>query len=162
MARIYVNRQTGRLSREDLYHVTLTLEDGTVLTELEPRRLFPLSSEDTYITLLNKNEKEVALVRNLSDLDEASEKALRDCFAEYYHIPRIVRLLDSEDKFGSLTWRVQTDCGILTLRIRNRHSDIKLVDDGRVLIRDSNDNRYEIPDYTVLDRRSRHLLFSYL
>ena len=33
---------------------------------------------------------------------------------------------------------------------------------NRVIIRDANDNRYEIPDYTALDAHSKHLLFSYL
>ena len=162
MARIYIDRYTGRLSREDLYYVTLTQKDGTVIEHLEPRRLFPLSNKDMYITLLDKNEKEVALVRDLAELDEPSAKALRDCFAEYYHVPQILRLLSSEEKFGSLTWCVETDCGTVTFRIRNRHSDIKTSEDGRVLVRDSNDNRYEIPNYKKMDKLSRRLLFSYV
>ncbi|MBE6632931.1 MAG: DUF1854 domain-containing protein [Ruminococcaceae bacterium] len=40
----------------------------------------------------------------------------------------------------------------------NRHSDIKFLYDGRVLIRDTNDNRYEIEDVKALDRRSQRIL----
>ena len=133
MARIYVDRYNGRIERTDLYRVRLTMKKGGVYEDLEPRRLFPITNQ----TML--------------------------CFAEYYMIPKISRLLECEDKFGSLKWTVDTDYGRVTFRIRNRHSDIKrLGHSNRIIIRDSNDNRYEIPDCTDMDPHSIHLLFSYL
>ena len=162
MARIYIDRYTGKIKRDDVYLVSVTLKDGTVIKELEPRRLFPVTNENMYITLLDKNEHEVCFVRDLDELDEASAAALRECFKEFYRIPKITALLEVTEKFGTLTWRVDTNLGIVKFRIRNRHSDIKNLFGNRVLVRDTNDNRYEIPDYTVLDKHSRHLLFTYL
>ena len=162
MGRIYIDQYTGKIKRSDIYLVTLTLKDGTVIENLEPRRLFPVTNAEMFITLLDREEKEVAFVRDLQELDPASADELRKCFKEYYRIPKVTRLLESDEKFGSLTWRVETDRGIVSFRIRNRHSDIKCLDGKRVLIRDTNDNRYEIPDYTALDIHSRRLLFSYL
>lgn len=163
MGRIYVDRYTGRLERTDLYLVKLTLKDGTVYEDLEPRMLFPYTNHTMFITLLSREEKEVGFVRDLEELDEDSRKALEECFREYYMIPKILRVLECEDKFGSLKWKVETDHGIIRFRIQNRHSDIKhLYGTKRVIVRDSNDNRYEIPDYTALDPHSSHLLFSYL
>lgn len=163
MERIYVDRYTGSLLRTDMYLVRLTMKDGTVHEDLEPRRLFPFTNQSMYISLLNKEEKEVGFVRDMEELDEPSQKALEECFREYYMIPKILRLLESEDKFGSLKWTAETDRGTVTFRIRNRHSDIKqLHGTKRIIIRDSNDNRYEIPDYTALDSHSNRLLFSYL
>ena len=163
MSRIYVDRYTGRLERSDLYLVRLILKTGTVIEDLEPRRLFPFSDPNMYITLLDDKEKEVGFVRDLTEIDDDSRKVLEDCFAEYYMIPRITKLVESVDKFGSLNWVVDTDRGRAAFQIRNRHSDIKQMGkSGRVIIRDANDNRYEIPDYTALDAHSKHLLFSYL
>ena len=162
MARIYIDQYTGKLSRSDMYLVTLTLKDGTVIEDLEPRRLFPVTNPDMYITLLDNEEKEVAFVRDLEELDAGSVAVLKACFSEYYRIPKITKLLASSEKFGSLTWEVETDHGIVSFRIRNRHSDIKCTNGKRILVRDTNDNRYEIPDYTVMDAHSRHILFSYL
>ena len=163
MSRIYIDRYTGRLERTDIYLVRLILKDGTVIEDLEPRRLFPISNPDMYITLLDDKEKEIGFVRDLTEIDDASRKVLEDCFAEYYMIPRITRLVESIDKFGSLNWVVDTDRGRAAFQIRNRHSDIKKMGrSNRIIIRDSNDNRYEIPDYTALDAHSQHLLFSYL
>lgn len=163
MGRIYIDRYTGSVERTDLYLVRLRMKDGSVWEDLEPRRLFPLTNQDMYITLLNREEKEVGFVRDLSELDEASREALQECFKEFYMIPKILRLLECEDKFGSLKWKVETDHGTVTFRIRNRHSDIKhLHGTKRIIIRDANDNRYEIPDYTAMDAHSNRLLFSYL
>ena len=163
MARIYVDKDNGRIERTDMYLVKLTLNDGTVFEELEPRRLFPHTNTQQYITLLNEKEKEVALIKELKDLDSDSRKALEACFTEYYMIPKISRVLHVDDKFGALKMTVMTDRGEISFRIRNRHSDIKMLHrNGRVLIRDSDDNRYEIPCFEDLDRHSKHLLFSYV
>ncbi|MBQ8357055.1 MAG: DUF1854 domain-containing protein [Clostridia bacterium] len=162
MERIYIDQYTGKITRSDVYLVTLTLKDGTVIENLEPRRLFPVSNSNMYITLLDHDEKEVAFVRDLEELDKDSARALSECFKEYYRIPQITKLLASDEKFGSLTWRVETDRGTVSFRIRNRHSDIKCFDGKRVLVRDTNDNRYEIDDYHKMDSHSRRILFSYL
>lgn len=162
MGRIYVDRYTGTLEKTDLYYVKLTLKDGTVYEDLEPRMLFPFTNHTMFITLLSKEEREVGFVRCLTELDESSRKALEACFSEYYMIPKIQRLIRCEDRFGTLKWEVETDRGCVSFRIRNRHSDIKHLGGKRVIIRDSNDNRYEIPDYTAMDAHSTRLLFSYL
>lgn len=163
MSRYYIDRYTGKIERTDMYLVRLIQKDGTVLEDLEPRMLFPFSHHTMYITLLDRNEHEVAFVRDLEELDEASRKALEACFEEYYMIPKIKRLIACEERFGALSWTVETDRGITTFRIRSRHGDIKTVSGShRVLIKDADDNRYEIADHTALDAHSTRLLFQYL
>lgn len=163
MARIYVDKYIGKLERTDLYYVKLTMKDGTVYENLEPRMLFPITNKTMFITLLDKNEKEFAFVRDLAELDEDSAQALRDCFHEYYMIPKIQRIISCDEKTGALRWTVITDRGEVSFQIRNHHSDIKrLHGTKRVIVRDSNDNRYEIEDYTALDRQSTHFLFAYI
>ena len=163
MKRLYIDQYTGKIERSDLYLVRLTLKDGTVLEDLEPRRLFPITNTEMYITLLDKEEKEAAFVRDLCEIDEDSRRALEECFAEYYMIPKITRIFHIEEKFGSLTMKVKTDRGDVSFQIRNRNSDIKkLYGTSRVVIRDSNDNRYEISDINTLDLQSMRLLYSYL
>lgn len=163
MDRIYIDKNSGRLERTDLYLVKLIMNDGTVIENLEPRRLFPLSDTGHYITLLNNLEKEIALIRDVNNLDAVSRQALEDCFREFYMIPKITQILEIIDKYGTLTFRVMTDRGEIEFRVRNRHSDIKGINKGkRIIIRDSDDNRYEIPDFELLDKKSKHLMFSYV
>ena len=163
MRRIYVDKYTGKIEKTDIYLVKLTMKDGTVYENLEPRMLFPYTNHTMFITLLNSDERELGFVRDLEELDEDSKAALLACFKEYYMIPKILRLIDCEDKFGTLKWTVETDRGEITFSIKNRHSDIKhLYGTPRVIVRDSNDNRYEIPDIDKLDGHSNRILFSYL
>ena len=70
MGRIYVDRYTGTIERTDLYLVKLTLKDGTVYEDLEPRMLFPFTNHEMFITLLDKNEKELGFVRALEELND--------------------------------------------------------------------------------------------
>lgn len=162
MARFYVDRYTAKIEQTDRYLVRLVKKDGTVTENLEPRQLFPLSNTEMYITLLDENECEVALVRDLAELDAESAKALRECFSEHYRIPQITAVLSTEEKFGKLTFEVMTNYGKTSFTIRSRHTDIKSTKEGRILMRDTDDNRYEVDDWHKMDAHSRHLLFSYL
>ena len=162
MERIYLENG-AKIERLDLYRVRVTLPDGSQLPPLEPRCLFPLSDPVHYISLLEDGKEEVALIRDLSALDKDSVKAVKDCLGEYYLIPKILRVLSVKDQYGSLVWVTETDRGPVTFRIKDRHNDIKFYHDtSRLLVRDSNDNRYEIPDTEALDPKTHHLLFPYI
>ena len=140
--------------------VELQLYSGEIYSDLEPRYLFPLSGNKKYITLLDSSLKEQAIIRDLSHLDPQSRAALESCLAEYYIIPKILGVVDVSDKFGVHTWTCRTDRGLRKFRIKDRHVSIKLLYDGRVLVRDVNDNRYEIEDINKLDKKSQRLLFT--
>ena len=140
--------------------VELQLYSGEIYSDLEPRYLFPLSGNKKYITLLDSRLKEQAIIRDLSHLDPQSRAALESCLAEYYIIPKILGVVDVSDKFGVHTWTCRTDRGLRKFRIKDRHVSIKLLYDGRVLVRDVNDNRYEIEDINKLDKKSQRLLFT--
>ena len=140
--------------------VTLTQKDGTVYTELEPRRLFPVSRADTYITLLDKEGIEIGIIRALSDLDKASRDVIQYSLDDYYLVPHIVRILAVTEKYGTLHWSVETERGFKEFDIRNRNHDVKVYKDGRVRVRDSDDNRYVITDYRTLDKHSRNQLIA--
>ena len=158
MGRRYLDGDSVIFTKKDFCLVDDKLYDGTVLENLEPRRLFPVSGRTKYITLLDQKGKEQAIIRDVDSLMKESRNIIIECLDEYYMIPRITALLDVYDKRGTLKWTVETDCGIIEFRIRNRHTDIKVLYDGRVLIRDTNDNRYEIVNHNDLDKRSKMLL----
>ena len=162
MARLYIDGDEARITRRDLCSVDLEFYDGRRFENLEPRRLFPVSGMTRYITLLDETGKEQAIIRNLDTLMPESKTVVEACLREYYMIPKITRLVEINERYGVLKWSVETDRGPHSFEIRNRHSDIKMLYDGRVLVRDSNDNRYEITDYKSLDRRSVALLNSEL
>ncbi len=162
MARNYIGGDMVKFRRKDLCLVDAEYYNGECLENLEPRRLFPMSGLSRYIALLDSEGTERAIIRDLDTLMPESREAILACLNEYYLIPKITSIKECIDKFGLLKWSVTTDKGDCDFTIRNRHSDIKLIYGKRVLMKDSSDNRYEIPDYTQLDHRSIHLLNSYL
>jgi hypothetical protein len=110
------------------------------------------------IALLDKEGNEIAVIRNIEDLMPESKKVVENCLREYYMIPRITRFIKMSEKFKIWMWTAETDKGICTFEIRNHITAIKPLYDGRVLIKDANDNRYEIPDVNKLDKKSLSMI----
>ena len=156
----YMVKSDDRIIRTDTYLVRIETADGQVFEDVEPRRLFPFSDPDRYVTFLAEGEKEVAMLADLANIDEASRRAVEECFAEYYMIPEIIDVIQVIDTAGIFKWKVKTDRGIVEFQIRNRNSDIKQEEDA-LLMRDSNDNRYRI-DLTKLDPKSMKKILSYI
>lgn len=155
--RIYVTSRDG-IEQYENNLVTLVASDGHRYEALEPRRLFPVNSPDTYITLLDKDGVEIALIRALSELSPQSRDAVTASLEDYYLVPNITRIVSVVERYGTLRWVVETDRGEKSFDIRNRNHDIKVYPDGRVRIRDADDNRYVIRDYRELDARSRRFM----
>ena len=162
MERIYIDYDMARFIRKDITIVDLELYDGRRFENLEPRRLFPMTGLEKYITLLDQEGKEVAVIRDLRTLPEGERKIIEECLTEYYLIPHISELISCEEKYGVLTLKAMTDRGKVTIEIRNILHGLKLLYGSRVLLRDNNDNRYEIPDLNRLDRKSRAMIDAFL
>lgn len=161
MSMIFLDK-TAKIELADVYCVRLTMGDGTVYDNVELRRMFPISDRDHYITLVDGNEDEIAIIRSYDDVTDDSAAAIKACFNDYYLIPKITKIHECNDSTGMLLMDVDTDHGHAVFRIRNRHSDMKIYPEDRVIIRDANDNRYEIESLEALDRKSWILISSYL
>ena len=153
MSRIYLSGN-DKIEKYENHLVKITFADGSEITALEPRRLFPVSNPAVYITLLDEDGVERAVIRSLSDIDGASADVIKKSLDDYYLVPKILRILNKEEKYGTLRWTVQTDRGVIAFDIRNRNQDIRVSRDGFVRVRDANDNRYIIEDANKLDKRS--------
>ena len=157
--RIYIT-SNDRITKDENNLVNVTLADGTEMKSLEPRRLFPVSRANEYITLLDTEGTEIALIRALTELNEESRDTVKYCLDDYYLVPRILRIISTGEKYGTLRWTVETDRGIKSFDIRNRNHDIRVYKDGSVRVRDSDDNRYTIANYHELDSHSRARLIA--
>ena len=152
--RIYVTKK-DKITVNENNLVNLTLQNGDIFEKLEPRRLFPVSRIDEYITLLDTDGKEVAVIRKLTDIDAESKEIIEYSLNDYYLVPHITRIISITEKNGKIHWIVETDRGYKEFDIRNRNHDVRVYSDGRVRVRDSDDNRYIISDYRKLDKHSQ-------
>lgn len=158
MARFFINADEVKITSGEAFLLNLEFYDGTKFENVEARRLFPITGPDIYISLLDDKGSEIAVVRNINNLMAESADALKSSLEEYYMIPKISKITDRSEKYGVLKWTVETDRGIREFEIRNRQTDIKVIQNNRVLIKDSNDNRYEIVDFEKLDKSSLRLI----
>ena len=79
--------------------VTLTVGSES-FSALEPRRLFPVSRSDSYITLLNEDGEELAIIRNLGDLNKESREVIEYSLNDYYLVPHVLKILSVSEKNG--------------------------------------------------------------
>ena len=161
MERIYIDGNSARFTRKDLTLVDMELTDSRSFENLEPKRLFPVSMQDKYITLLDESGTEQAVIRDLTALPADQRQIIESCLNEYYLIPKIQRIRAYEERFDGLMLHTDTDKGPADIEIRSLALGFKM-DGVRALLRDINDNRYEIPDVTKLDNLSKQILGRYL
>ena len=157
--RIYVTKK-DRITVNENNLVNLATADGRLFEKLEPRRLFPVSRADSYITLLDTDGVEVAIIKQLSELDKESFEVVQYSLDDYYLVPHIQKILSISEKNGKIHWVVETERGYKEFDVRSRNQDIKVYSDGRVRVRDSDDNRYIITDYRSLDKHSRNQMIA--
>lgn len=139
--------------------VSITHE-GVRYEYLEPRSLFPVSHPEEYITFLNDEGGEVAILRTLSDLAPNSRTVVEMSLRDYYLVPHIRRILTYSETAGVMHWTVETDRGVCSFDIRSPQHDIRISKGGSCRLRDSDDNRYIIDNIYALDRHSRGALVS--
>ncbi len=154
----YIEGPDVRITENEKIFVNVEFYTGEKFTELELHRMFPITGLTKYIALLDSEGNEIAVIRNIDDLMPESKKVVENCLREYYMIPRITRFIKMSEKFKIWMWTAETDKGICTFEIRNHLTAIKPLYDGRVLIKDANDNRYEIPDVNTLDSKSKKMI----
>ena len=158
MASRYIDGPEVRITENDGLFVDVEFYGGEKLTMLEPKRLFPVSGLTRYITLLDEEGNEQAIIRNVDNLMPESKEAIEQCLHEHYIIPKLTRFVKRSEKFRIWIWTWESDHGMVTFEIINHIASLKLLYDGRVLIKDGNDNRYEIPNLYALDKRSLKML----
>ena len=161
MERIYIDFDMAQFTRKDLTLVDMKLFDGRSFENLEPRRLFPITGMEKYIALLDDSGVEQAVIRDLNTLPDQQRKIIEECLAEYYLIPKILKITDFEERPDGITLCTITERGPVNIEMRTWRQGFSLIQEYRMLIRDANDNRYEIPDINKLDNVSRSILNRY-
>lgn len=146
-----------KIARNSFEELTVELPDGTTYTNVEAIRSFPLTDSNKYISLLDSEEKEIGIIQDIKQLPRESEKILRSELQKRYFLPKITKIHSLDGEFGVTRWSVETNRGPVTFGMRTRY-DVVSLENGRVLIKDADGNRYEIENYHRLDPDSIALL----
>ena len=150
--------------------LSLHLSDGAQQEDGRPRdyprvllhRSFPFEFAEAYISVLDPEQKEIGMIREISLFPEEQAQALRRELARRYYAPKIVRIHQVKERFGFSHWRVSTEEGPLTFTLKDTYRSLLRISDTRLLVTDVNGNRYEIPDTEALPRRDFRRIELYL
>ena len=161
--------ETERKPEPELEALELRLERGTdgrlwASTGLRTqpvlvRRCFPWTAPARFVSLRDADEEEVALVRDLAELDPDSRAALEASLVEAGFVLEIVAVDDVDDEIEIRTFRVRTKQGPRRFQTL-RDEWPRPLPGGGILLRDVAGDLYFVPDPKSLDPASRSKLWA--
>jgi len=123
------------------------------------RAAFPLTRPGRFVIVEDASGEGVGIIADVAELRPKARRCVEAILERQHFMPRIQRIEDIQMHYGLLRWRTQTDRGPREFDTTARSPyDIRRIDHARMLVRDVDGNRYEIPDIHKLDSRSRVLL----
>ena len=114
-------------------------------------RAFPLSQPDRYIGLRDEKDKDIGMLATLTGLDADSRGILDEELNRRYFVPKIEKVMQVKEEFGTSTWDVQTDRGRRTFIVQNIRESVQTLSPTRLLVTDKDGTRYEFPDVDQLE-----------
>jgi hypothetical protein len=134
---------------------------GDVETPVTVRRCFPWSEPYQHLSLRDKDDNEVAMVRHPAELDEPSRVALEEAVREAGFAFVVTRVIEVEEEVELRHWQVETEQGARSFQTRLDDWPRQLPGGG-FLIRDVGGDLYRLENPSDLDKKSRELLWSFV
>jgi hypothetical protein len=144
-----------RLDRFRRLHLEIGIEER--YGPVRVLRSLPLTQPDRFISVQDDEGEEIGLIPDLRDLDPESRRAAGEELAQYYLKAAVTAIRGVEARNGVITWELETDLGPRTVHVRDRQN-IRSLPDGRTILTDIYEAKYEVPPADELDPRSRHWL----
>ena len=154
----YLDPDKARFFVDAFEDLNLELAGDRTYSRVRVKRAFPLTCDDCFIVVQDREGKEIGSLARLDALARASRQAVEDELERAYFTPRIQRITKVTVAYRVPRWEVETDRGARAFEIYSSRRDIRHLGGGRVLVQDADGNRYEIPDYRRLEPVSRALV----
>jgi len=125
------------------------------------RHCFPWSAPGRFVSLRDGEEEEVALVRDLGELEVDSRRALERALAEASFVIEVEGVDEVEDEIEIRNFRVRTSNGVRSFQTL-RDEWPRTMPDGALLIVDVAGDLYRVADPQTLDVKSRKRLAAFI
>ena len=154
----------------NLISLTITNDEGEEesFERVVVLRAFPVTNPNEFLSVREPDSKkqgrgkEIGMIRRITDFDEDTRALLTEELDRRYFTPQIQKIFSVKDKFGYLYWEAQTTAGHVTFVLNNPFSNIRVLEDGRILIHDIDGNVFEIHNPAKLDAASLKKIEIYL
>ncbi len=160
----YLNSAQARFSKNGDF-IGLRIEKDGEISDY-PRvflhRMFPFEELWKEISVLTPDNEEVGMIASIDDFPCEIAAILKEELNRKYLMPVITSIDTLKERFGFSAWKVESTIGTLEFTLRDTYRSMLKIGEGRVIITDSDGNRYEIPDVSKLDRKSYRKIELYL
>ena len=125
---------------------------------------FPLTNPDEFISIREADEKakEIGIVEDIKKLPKDQQEMLQEQIRLRYFMPVIRKVLEVKEEYGYAYWHVETSFGVCRFTTHMSGDVVIHLTDSRLLVKDIDGNRYEIPDIYALSVQERKKLDLFL
>ncbi len=127
-------------------------------------RTFPFSAPNEFLTVRKLGDKmeEIGIIEDLKVFDDATAKLINFQLELRYFMPKILKIISLKDEYGHTYWNVLTDKGRCKFTSASGAADSVTKTDNRVIIKDTDGNRFEIEDISKLSVKEMKKIDLYL
>lgn len=142
--------------------VRLTIAGDRSWREVRIARAFPVSQPDRYIGLRDGDDKDIGILTDLQGMDDESRRIIDEELERRYFTPKVEQVLSVKEEFGVVTWEVETDRGRRRFLVRNLRDNAFPLGPNRLMMTDTDGNRYEFPDVQTVGAKAYAVLVKVL
>lgn len=140
--------------------------NGSDFKRITLRRALPIGQPMDYISVADPDNKEIGIIRALSDLSEEQRGIVAAELDTRYYCPAVYEVKSVKDKLGYVYFELvlcrDSRRYEKTCTVKDVSKNIRMLGDDRLIIFDVDGNRYIINSLKELDKKSLHRLEPYL
>lgn len=127
-------------------------------------RTFPFSALWQFLSVreIDGKQEEIGIIENLNLFSESTFKLIAKQLEMRYFMPKITKIISIKEEYGHAYWNVLTDNGKCSFATAAGSSGAVTKKGNRVIIKDSDENRFEIEDITKLTTKELKKIDLYL
>lgn len=140
--------------------------EGNDYKRITLRRAFPIGKPFEYISVADKDNKEIGIIRSLADLDKDQYEIVVAELEKRYYSPTVYEVKSVKDKLGYVYMELLVGKNGATYTkncaVKDVTRNIRLLSEDTLAIFDVDGNRYIVESLSKLDKKSLKRLEPYL
>ncbi|MDR0326358.1 MAG: DUF1854 domain-containing protein [Oscillospiraceae bacterium] len=140
--------------------------DGNEYKRISLRRAMPIAEPSGYISVADHENKEICVIRSLTDLSGEQLRIVNNELDRRYYCPEIVEIKSVKDKMGYVYMELRVtgrgEAFDKNCAVKDVSKNIRLLDEDSLIVFDVDGNRYIVPSLAAMDKKSVKKLEPYM
>ena len=153
----YLDPGTLKISRSDGGFLSLRI-GRKKYPRVHLYRAFPLSSDDTFVSVRDVDDKEIGMILSLEPFGSQDRALIEEELSARYFAPLVESIVSLKEEFGYTYWEAETSAGRCRFTVRIGRGAVLQLEDGSLLLSDVDGNRFELADYHSLESKHQRIV----